>query len=353
MTATALTAVRMPRAPRPGWRAVARVLWLESRATIVALGTLLVAFALAVVLTEHAVASAFHTYVSAGCLRQPFKPECVTTSSLSQQTVVSALRIAAGSFPVVAGMFLGAPLLAREYESGTFRFTWTQAIGRRRLVLCSLVLIAVAAMLVGIVLGVLIDWVDHPFQVVGVTSQWQAGTFDDAPVLLGAWSAFGCVVGVGLGALVRRVVAAIAAVTAVLGALMIGATIALVHWLLAIGPLVRSHLVPITNAGTLNEPSPRGQLFPGAWFVRAWYVGPHGHVLTSNEVLTLEEHMFSKGTSQRETLRYLAAHHITYFLAYQPQSRFWLFQLASIAILLVASAALAWGILWLVRRSAG
>jgi hypothetical protein len=76
-------------------------------------------------------------------------------------------------------------------------------------------------------------------------------------------------------------------------------------------------------------------------------------VLTSNEVLTLEEHMFSKGTSQRETLRYLAAHHITYFLAYQPQSRFWLFQLTSIAVLLVASAAVAWGVLWLVRRPAG
>ena len=29
-------------------------------------------------------------------------------------------------------MFLGAPLLSREYEQGTFRFAWTQGTGRIR-----------------------------------------------------------------------------------------------------------------------------------------------------------------------------------------------------------------------------
>ena len=29
---------------------------------------------------------------------------------------------------VATGMFLGAPLLAREYQQGTFRFAWTQGM---------------------------------------------------------------------------------------------------------------------------------------------------------------------------------------------------------------------------------
>src|ERR1700761_4202117 len=33
---------------------------------------------------------------------------------------------------VLAGMFLGAPLMSREYEQGTFRFAWTQGTSRVR-----------------------------------------------------------------------------------------------------------------------------------------------------------------------------------------------------------------------------
>ena len=34
--------------------------------------------------------------------------------------------------PITIGMFLGAPLLAREYADGTRRFAWTQDAGRLR-----------------------------------------------------------------------------------------------------------------------------------------------------------------------------------------------------------------------------
>ena len=33
--------------------------------------------------------------------------------------------------PVLVGMFVGAPLLARELEHGTYRFAWTQTLTRR------------------------------------------------------------------------------------------------------------------------------------------------------------------------------------------------------------------------------
>ena len=34
--------------------------------------------------------------------------------------------------PPLIGAFVGAPVLARELETGTFRFTWTQGFGRAR-----------------------------------------------------------------------------------------------------------------------------------------------------------------------------------------------------------------------------
>ena len=34
--------------------------------------------------------------------------------------------------PGLIGAFAGAPLLARELETGTFRFAWTQGVGRMR-----------------------------------------------------------------------------------------------------------------------------------------------------------------------------------------------------------------------------
>ena len=34
--------------------------------------------------------------------------------------------------PALIGAFAGAPLLARELETGTFRYAWTQGVGRLR-----------------------------------------------------------------------------------------------------------------------------------------------------------------------------------------------------------------------------
>src|SRR3984957_4898199 len=45
--------------------------------------------------------------------------------------------------PVLIGAFAGAPVLARELETGTFRYAWTQGFGRWRWALAKLVPLAV------------------------------------------------------------------------------------------------------------------------------------------------------------------------------------------------------------------
>lgn len=328
------------RARAVGWRAVARVLLLERRGTLFGLGALLVAFAFAVAIGEHSTVASYDRYVAAGCVQHRYSYACVSNSFSGNSDFVPSLRIAGDAFPLVVGMFLGAPLLAREYESGTFRFTWTQAVGRRRFVFRTLVLEALVVAVFGVVVGLLLDWVNHPFQVVGLTSQWTAGNFDAAPLLMAAWCVVALFLGVLFGAVIGRTVAAMAAAVAVLGGLAIGATVVFVHWLLAVGPRLTTHLTPITNPGMLNQPSLQGQPFPGAWFVRAWYTGPHGSVLTNDQVMHVEAQMYdAPGSGGKASLGWLSAHHIVYSLTYQPQSRFWIFQVVAIAILLVISSA--------------
>ena len=51
-------------------------------------------------------------------------------SSPSQTPNVIAVAVLA--LPVLAGLFAGVPWVAREFESGAFRFTWTQGTGPRQ-----------------------------------------------------------------------------------------------------------------------------------------------------------------------------------------------------------------------------
>ncbi len=58
------------------------------------------------------------------------------------------------AIPVLAGLFLGAPLLARETENGTARLAWTQGVGRIRWLLAQVVPVAVLLALTAAVLVV-------------------------------------------------------------------------------------------------------------------------------------------------------------------------------------------------------
>ena len=107
----------------------------------------------------------------------------------------------------------------------------------------------------------------------------------------------------------------------------------------------------------LNQASLQGQPLPGAWFVRAWYTGVHGNVLSNAQAVAIESQRgkLDTGTYEAGVKSYnswLSTHHIVYTLADQPQARFWIFQLLAITILLVISTALVWLAVRVVDRRA-
>ena len=60
--------------------------------------------------------------------------------------------------PALLGAFTGPAVLARELETGTFRYAWTQGIGRSRWTIAKLVLLGAALTILAWAFSQLYDW---------------------------------------------------------------------------------------------------------------------------------------------------------------------------------------------------
>ena len=123
--------------------------------------------------------------------------------------------------PALIGAFVGAPVLARELETGTFRYAWTQGFGRWRWTLAKLVLLAVVVTAAAGAISVLFSWYYQPYLADGqpgpVLSEWSPfslALFDLRGVAFAAWTLVAFAIGGLAGVLIRRVVPAIVATLA-------------------------------------------------------------------------------------------------------------------------------------------
>ncbi len=120
--------------------------------------------------------------------------------------------------PALIGAFLGPLVLARELETGTFRFAWTQAFGRRRWAVAKLLALGIAVAVLAGAFGVVVSWYYQPYLATGrlydPTSPLLHWLFDLRGVSLAAWTLAAFAIGAFAGVLTRRVVPAIVATLA-------------------------------------------------------------------------------------------------------------------------------------------
>jgi len=152
--------------------------------------------------------------------------------------------------PPLLGAFVGAPVLARELETGTFRFTWTQGFGRARWTVATLAPLEVVVTVAAGVFGFLFSWCYGP-QIDGkyVLSPLAATTFDLRGVTLAAWALVAFSIGVLAGILIRRVVPAMFATLVAWSGLVV-----------VTGVFLRRHYEPPLVTSNPNLPS-------GAWVI--------------------------------------------------------------------------------------
>jgi hypothetical protein len=314
--------------------------------------------AIALVVNETGTHAAYSRIVASGCLTS-FHVPCGELESAfgARGYVLNALVVAMHVVPLLIGTFIGAPLLARELESGTFRFAWTQGTGRTRWVVTKLVLLATVVGALTCALGLVFGWYVHPFDAVGYSSRWLPGRFDVTGLTLAAWTLFALALGAFLGLLIRRTVAAMAATVALAGALLVAAYWRLDEQLLGLGPRVARAspdgwaVGPLHTYVTSQLPSNPGP--PGSWLISSWYTGPGGGRLSAdaaNLLLGRLAVMFKPAATVNDATAWLTAHHYVYWVSFQPPGRYWLFQGIEGAVLLGLALVLALATVALVRR---
>jgi len=328
-----------------------RVALIQHRAALITIFIAFVVLVIAIIIGRDAVSASYASYLAAGCtLAHPTNISVCgnTANSFADIPSFTPLVIALRMFPLVIGAFVGAPLVAREMESGTYRFAWTQGVGRTRLLLVTLAMLALIVTPVAVVLGFLLGgWYIHPYAVINIAvgSHWQSGLFTTTWWMTPVWTLFALVLGTFVGAVVKRTVAAIAATAVIVGGILLAIGMYLPR-IFGIGAVASSRiLLNGMNSGPLNMIASYGQGPAGSWLVRAWYTGPSGRLLSikaANRVSVHVNSLFeSKGGANdpHAPTRWLALHHYTYWVSYQPADHFWILQ-AVVGLVPLAVAAL-------------
>jgi len=354
--------------------------WRQFRAQAITAVAALAAFAILLAVTESHMASLYSASGITGC----HGGRCAGLASrflinLSSGRTFPLLPDGANAYvimyflsvlvilaaPAVIGIFWGAPLIARELETGTGRLVWNQTITRTRWLTVKLALIGAAAMAVTEALSLLQGWWAAPIgKAVGlggsasIMSEGRFGSFVFAThgITPLGYAAFGFALGVTAGLLIRRAIPAMAVTLAIFAVVQFATPL----W-------VRPHLVPPSRAiatfgatGTNVYPtggstmaftatSVPGQ--PGAWITASGGVNAAGQPVSSLPAAceSATQHIVGPGGSPALD-NCLASHGIRVAVSYQPVSHYWLLQFAETGFFLALALALAWYCYWRLNR---
>ena len=330
------------------WTRLAWVTWRQQRATLAGVAALLGVLSLYLLIMGLKIHSAYasvvacHPASSAACrqLLNSFNHDYwgggggSALQAGGAQTTSSLLLV----FPVLLGVFAGSPLIARELETGTFRFAWTQGCGRLRWAIAKLVLVAAALTAAAWAFSELFTWYSQPFIADGQVSRLLPLEFGLLGVAFAAWTLAAFAIGAFAGAVIRRTVPAMAA--------------ALIAWtVLAMATAIslRQHYQAPVISKAANSP-------PGnPWILGSFYTGPNGQRVSQATIDNAMQQMppkFQRSPGTDPFGAWLSQHHYTQWISYQPGDRFWHFQLIEGGWLLALSLILIAATVWLVRRRA-
>ncbi len=266
--------------------------------------------------------------------------------------------------PAILGVFWGAPLIARELETGTFRMVWTQSVTRTRWLAVKLCVVGVATIVVAGLTSLIVTLWASPID------KANGGAFDvvfdERNIVPVAYAAFAFALGVAVGLVVRRTLVAMAATVA--GFVAVRFPVA--EW-------VRPYLAsPLRIVSSFRVPSGPGGaivvgkgLQSGDWVLSEQTLDRSGHVLAnglydisigrggylsvagqrcpaSDRVTTT-----SQATVVDAVRRCAAGLHLRQVITYQPRSRYWPFQWEESALFMVLAGLLVAFCLWWLLRT--
>jgi ABC-2 family transporter protein len=279
-------------------------------------------------------------------------------------TVVFMLGTAAVILaPAVIGIFWGAPLIAREFETGTFRMVWTQSITRARWVASKLALPGLAAIAVTEGLSLMYGWWAAP---IGQAARLAAGSnfplgmgpfsllaFDAHGIVPIGYAAFGFTLGVTAGILFRRALPAMAVTLAIFAAVQVAMPLAIRPNLFPPSHMTQSLAENFSGQQSVD---PGGRFTftldyldsePGAWIFSSGAVNAAGRPVSVMPAACVHA---TDSSGNRDPMQCLASHGIGIAVSYEPTSRYWPIQWTEAGIYLALALALAGFGYWRVGR---
>jgi hypothetical protein len=271
--------------------------------------------------------------------------------------------------PALLGVFWGAPLIAREFETGSFRLAWTQSVTRTRWLAAKFGIVALSTVALTGLLTIMVTWWFSPFDRMHA-DRFSPSVFGGRDIVPIGHAAFACALGVTAGLLIRRTVPAMAATLVA----FVGARLAMTYW---IRPhfMAPAHLnmalsrapglgIGRDDAGdiTVRADAPH---IPNAWVVSSRIVDAAGHAPSSQflrhacpnigpprPIAGTGNHI-AVGPGGRAAFEQCIAKVSTRFheaVTYQPAGRYWAFQWYETLVFLGFGGLLAGLCFWWIRR---
>jgi hypothetical protein len=268
--------------------------------------------------------------------------------------------------PALVGAFWGAPLVARELETGTYRLVWNQSVTRTRWFLTKVTALGLASAAACGALSLMLGaWSSAAVN----QDKLSPAMFAERGIVPLGYAVFAFAFGVTAGVLIRRTVPAI-----VVTFVAFGAARGITQFLL------RPHLLPVSHAtfavdgglglniqsGTLSLVPPPNDV-PGGWTVSRQLVDNTGHAPSQAFIQHACAHLPGPpppGSPDRVRLNGPAARGIHDCIAnvaarfhevvgYQPASHYWGLQWAETGVFLAMALALLGFSFWWIRRRIG
>ena len=243
--------------------------WRQFRMQAAVAFGLLAVIAVALAITGPALAHLYHTSVvpcqaNGDCL-------LATSAFVGHDKLLQDLGPVLTVVPGLIGLFWGAPLAARELETGTYQLAWTQGVTRKRWLAVKLAVVGLGSVAVAGLLSLMVTWWSSPIDRVNADP---FTLFDQRGIVPLGYAAFAFALGVCAGLLLHRTVPAMAATLAI----FVGVRLSFRNW-------IRPYLLaPLRTVTGLQAPGGNGFSGPvpprsGDWVVSDQVINAAGRVI--------------------------------------------------------------------------
>jgi ABC-2 family transporter protein len=314
---------------------MAWVTWRQHRAQLFATAAFVAALAALALGTSWPIRDAYHRQALSSCLPPSARPGCEVIVSHFRSEFAGLAHLARYLMILPAlALLIGVPLLAREFEHGTFRLAWTQGISRRRWLVSKTALLAVGLAAAAAALAVVAMWWRQPFD--QFSGRMNPSQFDVEGTVVPAYALYALAVGLLAAGLLRRTLPATFLAVGVFVLTRIG-----------VEKLLRPHyLPPLHRVATDSTMTAHAR----DWIFADTVVDGGGRAITTAREDLAVVHAQHAGIDAQQYLTSLGWRRL---ITFQPDSRFWTFQAIETGIFLVlAGLAVAAAVVFVSRRPA-